>query len=132
MPIGVETCWDVVDDVVVGNDGDKEGDDNDGDENNDNDDGNDNKEANNRARAKSKSDMPVKKDKGGELTMHAAVLSTDGTRAVEATASRHIISRADADAFGKDVAAILIDRGAAAILREIELDRSIIEAQGGA
>ena len=68
----------------------------------------------------------------GILTMHAAVLSTDGARAVEASASRFIASREEADAFGKDVAAMLVERGAAEILREIELDRGVVEGQGGA
>ena len=68
----------------------------------------------------------------GTLTMHAVVLSTDGAKAIEASVSRFVASREEAEVFGKDVAAILVERGAAEILRDIGLDRGIVAGQGGA
>ena len=66
------------------------------------------------------------------LTLHAAVLSTDGVDAVDARASMCIKSRDDADALGREVARVLVERGADKILERITLDRGVVARQGGA
>lgn len=67
-----------------------------------------------------------------ELIMNAIVCSLDGTECAEVEARKMITSRQDADQFGRDVARLLVDRGAEKILKEIELNRGIIQEQGEA
>ncbi|KAI9708684.1 MAG: porphobilinogen deaminase [Chrysothrix sp. TS-e1954] len=67
-----------------------------------------------------------------ELIMRAIVVSLDGTESVETELSKTTMTDADADQFGRDVARILVDKGAGKILEAINLDRKIIEGQGDA
>ncbi|TKA29161.1 hypothetical protein B0A50_03671 [Salinomyces thailandicus] len=67
-----------------------------------------------------------------ELIMRAIVVSLDGQEAVEAEARRRITSVKEADEFGFEVARQLVGKGADKILKQIQLDRGIIEEQGNA
>ena len=67
-----------------------------------------------------------------ELIMNAVVSSLDGTEVAEVDARKIISSNQEADQFGRDVARMLVDRGAEKILKEIELNRGIIHEQGEA
>lgn len=67
-----------------------------------------------------------------ELIMNAIVSSLDGTECAEVEARKMISSRQEADQFGRDVAKMLVERGAEKILKEIELNRGIIHEQGEA
>lgn len=80
---------------------------------------------------------PEAKDEEGEelmdeLIMRAVVVSLDGQQAVEVEGRRRINSREDADEFGWEMAQRLVEKGAAKILEEINLNRKIIEEQGDA
>lgn len=67
-----------------------------------------------------------------ELIMTAIVSSLDGTECAEVEARKMITSKEDADQFGRDVARMLVERGADKILQDIELNRGIIHEQGEA
>lgn len=67
-----------------------------------------------------------------ELIMQAIVISLDGADYVETEARKMITSMEDADQFGRDVARMLVEKGADKILKEIELNRGIIHEQGEA
>jgi hydroxymethylbilane synthase len=69
----------------------------------------------------------------GTISMDAMVMSVDGTAEVRAQASRPQVHSPDqAEAFGLEVARILVDRGAASILQDITLNRKVIAESGGA
>lgn len=67
-----------------------------------------------------------------ELKLDAIVCSLDGTECAEVETRKMIMSRQDADQFGRDVARMLVEKGADKILKEIELNRGIIHEQGEA
>ncbi|KAF1991308.1 porphobilinogen deaminase [Aulographum hederae CBS 113979] len=67
-----------------------------------------------------------------ELLMRAMVISLDGQEAVETEQKATMKTREDADAFGREVARVLVELGAGKILEKINLDRGIVEAQGNA
>lgn len=67
-----------------------------------------------------------------ELIMKAIVISLDGTDYAEVEVRKMLSSRQDADQFGRDVARMLVEKGADKILKEIELNRGIIHEQGEA
>lgn len=66
------------------------------------------------------------------LTMRAIVVSLDGTTAVSASDTRAVFTNDEAENFGFEIARRLVEAGAEDILKNINLDRSIIEAQGAA
>jgi hydroxymethylbilane synthase len=67
-----------------------------------------------------------------ELLMRGIVVSIDGSEAVEAEEIAMVKTREEADAFGREVARMLVERGAEKILRNITLNRTIIDEQGKA
>ncbi|KAI9693522.1 MAG: porphobilinogen deaminase [Bogoriella megaspora] len=67
-----------------------------------------------------------------ELCMRAIVVSLEGDKAVEAEMTKRIRSRNDADELGWELAAVLVEKGAEEILKEIILNRRIVEQQGDA
>jgi hydroxymethylbilane synthase len=67
-----------------------------------------------------------------DLDIRAIVVSLDGQQAVEAATQRRISSRDDAEEFGIEVARMLVEKGAGDILKEITLNRHIIEEQKNA
>ena len=67
-----------------------------------------------------------------DLDIRAIVVSLDGQQAVEAATQRRISSREDAEEFGIEVARMLVEKGAGDILKEITLNRHIIEEQKNA
>ena len=71
-------------------------------------------------------------DWGERLVMRSIVVSLDGLESVEATAERQIRTTDEANQFGWDVAQKLFEQGADKILEKINLNRNIIEQQGGA
>lgn len=71
-------------------------------------------------------------DAESTLTMRAIVVSLDGLESVEEEASCIIKTNEQADQFGRDVAKMLVDKGAMKILKKINLNRDIIEKQGDA
>ena len=79
-----------------------------------------------------KTSGPSSQTSSDELIMRAIVVSLDGTEAAEVETRKMISSREDADEFGRDVARILVERGADTILQNIRLNRGIIQDQGGA
>lgn len=93
---------------------------------------------------KEDSEMPVQQQRQGQdgdadavegdedvLLMRASVTSLDGKEKVFAEMQRRITSRADADEFGRLVAAALVDEGAGKILEAINLNRRLIEEEEG-
>lgn len=71
-------------------------------------------------------------DAADGLIMRAIVASLDGTEAAEVELTAKIDTREAADEFGRTVAQALVERGAAAILEKINLNRDIIKEQGDA
>ncbi|KAF2225726.1 porphobilinogen deaminase, dipyromethane cofactor binding domain-containing protein [Elsinoe ampelina] len=71
-------------------------------------------------------------ERSDELLLRGIVVSLDGQQAVEAEMRRVIKSREEADEFGWDMAQKLVEGGAAKILEDINLNRKIIQEQGGA
>jgi hydroxymethylbilane synthase len=69
---------------------------------------------------------------GDMLLMRGTVVSIDGSEAVEAEEKAIVKTRQEADAFGREVARVLVERGAEKILKNITLNRTIIEEQGQA
>ncbi|KAM0722150.1 hypothetical protein Q7P37_001591 [Cladosporium fusiforme] len=67
-----------------------------------------------------------------ELDVRAIVVSLDGQEAAEISTMRRITSRDDAEEFGIEVAGMLVQKGADKILKDITLNRHIIEKQEGA
>jgi hydroxymethylbilane synthase len=67
-----------------------------------------------------------------ELLMRGTVVSIDGSEAVEAEQKAVVKTREEADAFGREVARVLVEQGAEKILKNITLNRTIIEEQGQA
>ena len=66
------------------------------------------------------------------LTLHATVISVDGTRAVQSSYTQPVSNVEDADMCGWKMAQKLIEQGAGEILKEILLNRGIIGEQDGA
>ncbi|KAI9837308.1 MAG: hypothetical protein M1819_000382 [Sarea resinae] len=62
------------------------------------------------------------------LTMRARVVSLDGSQAVNAASSAPVRTVVEADAFGRHVAQLLIEKGAGQILEKINLNRGIVDA----
>lgn len=67
-----------------------------------------------------------------ELLMRGIVVSIDGSEAVEAEESAMVKTKEEADAFGREVARMLVGKGAEKILKNITLNRTIIDEQGKA
>ncbi|KAH7419448.1 porphobilinogen deaminase, dipyromethane cofactor binding domain-containing protein [Cadophora sp. MPI-SDFR-AT-0126] len=68
----------------------------------------------------------------GKLLMKAIVVSLDGTESVAAERLDEILNEKDADEFGWKLAQELVEKGAAKILEQINLNRPIIKEAGGA
>jgi hydroxymethylbilane synthase len=64
-----------------------------------------------------------------QLTLQAVVVSVDGDESVEAEAKMVVRTREAADDLGREVARLMIDRGAAKILEKITTNRKIIAEQ---
>ena len=79
-----------------------------------------------------KKDGEEEDERSDELLLKACVVSLDGSRAVESEMRRIIRTKAEADQFGWDMAGKLVEGGAADILKDINLNRGIIEEQGKA
>lgn len=67
-----------------------------------------------------------------ELEVRGIVVSLDGQEAAEVETLRRITSRQDAEEFGIEIAGMLVEKGAGKILKDITLNRHIIEKQQGA
>ncbi|KJY00789.1 porphobilinogen deaminase like protein [Zymoseptoria brevis] len=67
-----------------------------------------------------------------ELIMRAIVVSLDGQDAAEVETRRTVSNIEQANELGFDVARMLVEKGADRILKEVQLNRGIIENQGGA
>lgn len=68
----------------------------------------------------------------GKLFMKAVVVSLDGTETVAAERLDEVLNAKDADEFGWKVAQDLVEKGAATILKAINLNRPVIEGGNGA
>jgi hydroxymethylbilane synthase len=68
-------------------------------------------------------------ESNGELKMLARVSSVDGTQVVETEERAVVASQEEAEAFGRAVAATLVELGAAPILKKIEADKLAKEAE---
>lgn len=68
----------------------------------------------------------------GKLLMRGIVLSLDGREKVETERLDEVTNDAEADEFGWTVAQDLVQKGAGKILEAINLNRKVIEKQGGA
>ncbi|KAF2432415.1 porphobilinogen deaminase [Tothia fuscella] len=66
------------------------------------------------------------------LLMRAVVVSLDGSEAVEAEVVQKVADEESAEELGREVARILVKRGAGDILGKIVLNRNIIAEQGAA
>ncbi|KAI9790823.1 MAG: porphobilinogen deaminase [Peltula sp. TS41687] len=62
------------------------------------------------------------------LKMRAVVVSLDGKECVECEIDGKVFDEDDADEFGRSMAKVLVDRGAAKILEKITLNREIVNA----
>ena len=69
---------------------------------------------------------------GSELGMHALVMSVDGMKEVRGYRTATISSKEEAEGFGLAMARELVEKGAEEILKEITLNRKVIEDAGGA
>jgi len=58
-----------------------------------------------------------------ELVLKTLVVSVDGTESVEHEASRKVRSAEEAEEFGKEIAAALIEKGAGKILEKIKIEK---------
>jgi hydroxymethylbilane synthase len=58
-----------------------------------------------------------------ELVLKALVVSVDGTESIEHEASRKVRSAEEADDFGREIAAALIEKGAGKILEKIKIEK---------
>jgi hydroxymethylbilane synthase len=67
-----------------------------------------------------------------ELIMRAIVVSLDGQDAAEVETRRIVSTIEQANELGFDVARMLVEKGADKILKEVQLNRGIIENQGNA
>lgn len=67
-----------------------------------------------------------------DLTFKAIVVSIEGDEFAEATLTKEVKTNEEAEQFGRDVAQVLVSRGAGKILEKIVLNRRIIEEQGNA
>lgn len=77
-------------------------------------------------------DARIKGDGSAQhLTMRAIVVSLDGKEAAEAEVTKQITTEEHSDDFGREVALLLVQRGAEKILAAINLDRDVIENQEG-
>jgi hydroxymethylbilane synthase len=70
--------------------------------------------------------------KEDSLLLKAMVVSIDGSEAVEAEVTASVKSREDAETLGREVAKVLVEKGAGDILGKIVLNRKIIAEQGEA
>jgi len=68
----------------------------------------------------------------GLLHLRATVVSLDGTACVEAERSQRVGSDEEAEECGWEVARLLVEKGAGEILKEIGLNRGMIEGMDGA
>lgn len=67
-----------------------------------------------------------------DLTFKAVVVSVDGKQAAAGQLTKRIGTVEESDEFGRDMARLLLERGAGPILNNITLDRNIIQKQGDA
>lgn len=58
-----------------------------------------------------------------ELVLKTLVVSVDGTEFVEHEAARKVRSAEEADDFGKEIAKVLIEKGAGKILEKIKVEK---------
>jgi hydroxymethylbilane synthase len=58
-------------------------------------------------------------------------VSLDGTEAVDAEGDMTVHTEEDADDFGRYIAKGMVDKGAEKVLEKINLNRNVIENQGG-
>lgn len=65
-----------------------------------------------------------------QMQMAATVVAVDGSRAstVDVTSKSPVTSVDEAEEFGRDVARRLIEEGAGEILKDIELNRALVDA----
>ena len=82
-------------------------------------------------------DIEGEEAKGGEehgatLVMQAMVVSVDGKQCVEGTRRHRVSSDAEAEECGWRMAQKLVEKGAGEILKEIVLNRGMIQGQDGA
>ncbi|TVY27630.1 Porphobilinogen deaminase [Lachnellula hyalina] len=68
----------------------------------------------------------------GKLLMKAIVVSLDGTQVVESQLLDEVLNEKDADEFGWKLSQDLVEKGAAKILEDINLNRPVIKEGGGA
>ncbi|KAI9744792.1 MAG: porphobilinogen deaminase [Claussenomyces sp. TS43310] len=68
----------------------------------------------------------------GKMLMRAIVVSLDGKESVQVERLGEVTNNAEADEFGWTVAQDLVKKGATEILEAINLNRKVIEEQGGA
>jgi hydroxymethylbilane synthase len=66
---------------------------------------------------------------GDQLTLQATVVSVEGDQSVDAEATATVTTREEAETLGREVARVMIERGAATILDKITLNRKIIAEQ---
>lgn len=66
-----------------------------------------------------------------DLTFKAIVVSVDGKRIATGQITKRIDTEEESDDFGREMAKLLLDRGAGPILNDINLDRDILEKQAG-
>jgi hydroxymethylbilane synthase len=66
-----------------------------------------------------------------DLTFKAVVVSVDGKHAAAGQLTKRISSVEESDEFGRDMARLLLERGAGPILNNITLDRKLMETQTG-
>jgi len=72
------------------------------------------------------------KGDGKKLILRAVVVSLDGSEAVEAEVVQSVESKEDAEGLGREVARVLVEKGAGEILKKITLNREVIAKQGDA
>lgn len=68
----------------------------------------------------------------GKLLMRATVCSLDGMEAADTEMLGEVTNEKEADEFGWTLAQSLVEKGAGKILEAINLNRNVIEKQGGA
>lgn len=74
----------------------------------------------------------VEGKEGKELGMHALVMSVDGQKEVRGCRTGRISTKEEAEDFGLAMARELVEKGAEDILKEITLNRKVIQESGGA
>jgi hydroxymethylbilane synthase len=66
------------------------------------------------------------------LLLRAVVVSLDGSESVETSVTQSVKSREDSEALGREVARVLVEKGAGEILKKIVLNRKVVAEQGEA